>query len=248
MSNELMTTRELEEFLRVDRTTLYHMLKEGRLPGFKVGGQWRFSKPEIIAWLGTQRPQTCCPTEQPSTETLSLESVKSAQAIFAEAMGVGSVLTRLDGQPLGPPCNSCAFCDLVLGNSEGHRRCVDSWRTLAHQEKPVPQLHQCHAGLLYARGRIELEKQFVAMIFAGQIVIDADRETVGARVDALEAACGFNSGQLRAALLSVRSLSAERAEQLTHLLERTGETLANIGQERLSLLRKLHHIAHIVTD
>ncbi len=248
MPDELMTTRELEEFLQVDRTTLYHMLKEGRLPGFKVGGQWRFSKSEIMAWLKTQRSHTPRPTQAPSAEALSLESVKSAQAIFAEAMGVGSVLTQLDGQPLDPPRNSCRFCDLVLSTSEGQRRCVGSWRTLAKQESPAPQLHQCHAGLLYARGRIEMENQFVAMIFAGQVVIDDDRTTVASNVDALEAACGLGAGQLRAALPAVYSLSAERAQQLIRLLERTGETLASIGQERLSLLRKLHHIAQIVTD
>ena len=53
--DDLLTTRQLQELLQVDRVTIYRMLNDGRLHGFKVGGQWRFSRQEIESWLKEQR-------------------------------------------------------------------------------------------------------------------------------------------------------------------------------------------------
>lgn len=49
--DDLLTTRQLQELLQVDRITIYRMLNDGRLQGFKVGGQWRFSRQAVELWL-----------------------------------------------------------------------------------------------------------------------------------------------------------------------------------------------------
>ena len=243
MADELMTTRELQSFLRVDRTTIYNMLNDGRLPGFKVGGQWRFSRREIETWLREQQSGAEEMPMRPSADALPINYVHSIQTIFAEAMDVGSIVTRLDGEPLTQVSNSCTFCNLILSTPEGFRRCKDSWRALAGQEGRKPQLRQCHAGLLYARSRIEVEDEFVAMIFAGQIVIGEELETVAGGVTELGFACGLEPSQLHRALQSVPSLDVTRSRQLVSLLGRMGDTLSGIGRERLLLLRKLRLIA-----
>lgn len=46
-----MTVREVSEYLRVHPTTVYRLVKTGRLPGFKVGDRWRFQQAEIDSWL-----------------------------------------------------------------------------------------------------------------------------------------------------------------------------------------------------
>jgi excisionase family DNA binding protein len=245
MPDELMTTRELEEFLKVDRTTLYSMLKEGSLPGFKVGGQWRFSRQEIESWLKNQQDVDEEAPARPSPEVLSIESVGSIQSIFSEALGVGSIVTQLDGTPLTQTTNSCAFCDLILSTPEGLRRCAESWRALASQQQRKPRLHRCHAGLFYARGRIEVEDEFVAMVFAGQIMVDGNREIVASRIDDLGAACGLDPERLRELLPSIRSLDSTRSDQLISLLEQMGRALAGIGRERLVLVKTLRHIAKL---
>ena len=51
----LLTARQLQELLQVDRITIYRMLSDGRLEGFKVGGQWRFSRQAIQGWLKEQQ-------------------------------------------------------------------------------------------------------------------------------------------------------------------------------------------------
>jgi excisionase family DNA binding protein len=43
----LYTRKEAQKYLRVSRSTLNRLLKEGTLRGFKVGTQWRFTKEQL---------------------------------------------------------------------------------------------------------------------------------------------------------------------------------------------------------
>jgi excisionase family DNA binding protein len=45
-----LTVSELSEYLKIHRTTLYRLLREGKLPGFRVGSDWRFSVDAIEQW------------------------------------------------------------------------------------------------------------------------------------------------------------------------------------------------------
>ena len=47
MSNDILTIREVAEYLKINEKTAYRLTAEGKLPGFKVGGAWRFRKDEI---------------------------------------------------------------------------------------------------------------------------------------------------------------------------------------------------------
>lgn len=50
MSKEILTAQEVAEYLRIHPYTVKRLARAGKLPGFKVGGQWRFRKDEIDAW------------------------------------------------------------------------------------------------------------------------------------------------------------------------------------------------------
>ena len=47
---DVMTVREVAEYLRVKERTIYGLVANGEIPGFKVGGSWRFRKGEIDRW------------------------------------------------------------------------------------------------------------------------------------------------------------------------------------------------------
>jgi len=40
----LLTVSEVADLLRINKSTVYRMAKQGRLPATRVGRQWRFSK------------------------------------------------------------------------------------------------------------------------------------------------------------------------------------------------------------
>lgn len=54
MTGNIMTMREVADFLRLTEKTAYRLASEGKIPGFKVGGSWRFRKEEIDTWIDTQ--------------------------------------------------------------------------------------------------------------------------------------------------------------------------------------------------
>jgi excisionase family DNA binding protein len=51
MVDEVMTIREVSLYLRLAQSTVYKLVNEGKLPGRKVGGTWRFSKQRLDEWL-----------------------------------------------------------------------------------------------------------------------------------------------------------------------------------------------------
>jgi len=42
-----LTTRELSDYLLLSRVTIYKYLNEGKIPGCKIGSEWRCFKEEI---------------------------------------------------------------------------------------------------------------------------------------------------------------------------------------------------------
>jgi excisionase family DNA binding protein len=55
--NKIMTVREVSEYLRVHSTTVYRLLKKGKLPAFRVGSDWRFNVDAIDLWRRGQESE-----------------------------------------------------------------------------------------------------------------------------------------------------------------------------------------------
>lgn len=51
---DVLTIHELAALLRVGLKTAYTLAQNGEVPGFKVGGQWRFRRRDIDAWIDDQ--------------------------------------------------------------------------------------------------------------------------------------------------------------------------------------------------
>jgi excisionase family DNA binding protein len=50
-----MTIREVAEYLKLTEKTAYRLVSEGLLPGFKVGGSWRFKRQDLEKWIAAQK-------------------------------------------------------------------------------------------------------------------------------------------------------------------------------------------------
>ena len=51
MSDEILTIREVADLLKINEKTAYKLASAGKIPGFKVGGSWRFDRQEIASWI-----------------------------------------------------------------------------------------------------------------------------------------------------------------------------------------------------
>ena len=55
MTDEILTLKEVAEYLKLAEKTAYRLAAEGKLPGFKVGGSWRFKETDIEQWIENQK-------------------------------------------------------------------------------------------------------------------------------------------------------------------------------------------------
>jgi excisionase family DNA binding protein len=50
-ASEVLTIEDLSEYLKIPKSTLYKLVREGSVPCQKVGKHWRFHKNAIDRWL-----------------------------------------------------------------------------------------------------------------------------------------------------------------------------------------------------
>lgn len=53
--DQVMTLDELAIYLKLPKSTLYKLVQGGRIPGQKLGKQWRFGKQAIDQWLNNEQ-------------------------------------------------------------------------------------------------------------------------------------------------------------------------------------------------
>jgi excisionase family DNA binding protein len=146
---ELLTTRQVQALLHVDRTTIYRMVENGELPALRVGKQWRFAREQVEAWLQTggasgssaTLPVRAADTDQPANlylaaanpvaemaappgraelrDLLAMSSTQLIQDAFADALGVMVVVTDMDGQPVTRISNPSAFYSALTARNVG---------------------------------------------------------------------------------------------------------------------------------
>lgn len=248
--SELLTTRELQNLLKVDRITIYRMLEQGRLPGFKVGGQWRFSRREIEEWLEAQRDALTLMDEFPAASAsvpLPLHCVRNVQDVFAEALDVGAVTTDLNGTPLTRISHPCAFCEAVLSSSTGRNRCMEVWKGAGASDAHAPAPKQCHAGLSCMSMLVRVGGNPVAVFSACQFALAGSDEgaATAEHVRRLARDLGLDEETLVTLRERVPVLADASVARLSRLVQRVSVTLSEIGDERLSLLSRLERIAEM---
>jgi excisionase family DNA binding protein len=53
-TGEIFTLDEVAAYLKVGKRTVYRLAAAKKIPAFKVGGTWRFSRQEIDQWIKRQ--------------------------------------------------------------------------------------------------------------------------------------------------------------------------------------------------
>jgi excisionase family DNA binding protein len=136
--DDLLTAREVQALLKIDRTTIYRMLQDARLSGVKVGQQWRFSRREVDALLAGGRVP---PRAGPETDSALLPAhcVQAIQDLFADITGIGAITLLPSGAPLTRPSGAFLAMD----------QCPHAW------------------GLCWSLARVELGGAHAATLVAG---------------------------------------------------------------------------------
>jgi excisionase family DNA binding protein len=244
--SELLTTKQLQELLKVDRITVYRMLNDGRLKGVKIGNQWRFPHSEIDRLMG-EESETSDP--ESNTEILTdfpSDCVKMVQEIFAGIIGIGAITVTLQGDALTEPNYANPFCKLMLSNSSSRQACQASWRKIALHTTGEPSFQICHAGLCYQRSLIKMDDQPTAWLVAGQFYInpaDHNQETV--RLEQLANKHNIPLSQLTEAAAKIPVLKKYQQDQVQEWTPKVADTVHSILCERADLMNRLQRIADL---
>ncbi len=244
--SELLTTKQLQDLLKVDRITIYRMLNDGRIKGVKVGNQWRFPQNEVDHLLG--EPVEPVKPEEPLEAVTDFPSdcVYKIQEIFAGIIGIGAITVTLGGEPLTEPTFSNPFCKLMLSNPSTRQACQNSWRKIALRATGQPPFQTCHAGLCYQRSIIEQNDQPIGWLVAGQFYTNPpDKGQEENRLEDLSHIHNIPLSQLKEAAAKIPVLKQSQREQVQEWTPRVSKTVQSILCERADLMGRLQRISEI---
>jgi len=248
--DDLLTTKQVEDLLQVDRTTIYRMLNDGRLTGIKVGQQWRFMRSEIDALLGIE-PQTKVEPSAPYTplnpQYIPTECAQKIQDVFAEIAEIGAISTTLNGEPITSPSIKCEFCRLIHQSESGWAACKESWQKLGSRADIEPEeFFTCHAGLNYSRAGIYIDQHLSSILIAGQFNIEEpDQKETEERVKALAEKHSIDAQELLEACHTIPVLDQRLKGKIGVWLRRVASAFSEMGRERAELMRRLQLISEM---
>ena len=250
MANYL-TTRQLQEILQVDRTTIYRMADSGRVPAVKVGNQWRFPRDEVDSWLRSQNGRPLSgPESMPEgiaatlREILPLACVQLIQDTFADAFAVMILVTDLEGEPVTRPSNPCGLFAAAEASPVAQQRCMQLWADLARDPSLQPAFIESHLGLLCARGLIRVGSELKAMLVVGGIapgVWPPDAERMQRIAEDLDLPLEL----VEAHADEVHRLDADEQQRVLTFVQRMADIVSHIIRERNQFYVTMQSIAEL---
>lgn len=255
--SEMLTAKEVQDLLQVDRSTVYRMAEAGKLPAIKVGKQWRFPEPQIEQWMHAQTavansmPGLPSPgafrTEDASGDLATLlprDCVQLIQDSYADLLGVMLVITDMDGNPITEVSNPCGLFEAISDQPHAVQKCIDSWHDLATMLSLEPQFKRSHLGLYCARALIRVGTELKGMVVAGCIAPEAWPPDATAVVE-MAASFDVSTAVLTAQLESVHRLSRAERENVLTFISRIADIVSHIVDERKQLVGRLERIAQL---
>ncbi len=248
--SSFLTTRQVQDMLQVDRTTIYRMADAGRIPALKVGSQWRFPRQQFESWLQSQdapaTPVVAAPSlrAQDIRRLLPLDCVQQIQDLFADALGVMVIITDLTGEPITRPSNPCGLYTAAERSPTFHRLCVELWAQLAQVPSLQPVYATSQLGLLCTRGLIRIGPELGAMLVVSGIAPEGWPPDE-AQLAQMAAHLDLDPALLLAHAHEVFTLDAGRRERVLGFVQRVADVVAHIITERQMLFAKLQNIAEL---
>jgi excisionase family DNA binding protein len=244
----MLTAKEVQALLQVDRSTIYRMAEAGHLPAVKVGKQWRFPADLVENWLKAQTAAPLHPGVNTSSSDfaslLPLDCIQLIQDAFAETLGVMLLVTDLQGQPITKESNPCSLYYLLVETDNGRAICCEKWKELGQVPTLEPRFTPGFGGLLCARALVRIGNELKAMVIASGV---APQDWPPPPHDTAQLARSLKVApdKLQSAFDAVFLLTPDEQKRVLVTIQRIADILAHIGHERLSLLDRLAQIAKL---
>jgi excisionase family DNA binding protein len=237
----MLTSRDLQEMLHVDRSTIYRMAEAGSLPCVKVGRQWRFPEDAVKQWLGEGK------RSEPPNGRVFPSSIKPVLDVVAEMLGVMLVLTDMDGAPVTGVSNPCGLFSAVAEIPGGADECIIGWQQLAGASDLGPRFTGSHLGLECARAFIRTGSELTAMLIAGGVAPDGwppEPEEFAVMAKSF----GARPEDLGPHVEEVHRLDSHGRKQVLDVLPRVASVIPEMVAEYRSMMSTLDAIASLTNN
>jgi excisionase family DNA binding protein len=251
----MLTAKEMQALLQVDRSTIYRMAEAGRLPALKVGKQWRFPADQVESWMHSgSSPSTNVDNGLPQSNghsdelaaLLPLECVELIQDSFSDLLGVMLVVTDMAGKPITQPSNPCGLFQAISQVPHALERCIHSWHKLAVTIDLEPRFSQSRLNLLCARALIRDGLELKGMVVAGCVAPETWPPSESS-IDRMAAEFGVERELLVSRLDEVHFLSEGQREKVLAHIQQIANIVAHIICERKTLIGRLEAIADLTS-
>jgi excisionase family DNA binding protein len=255
MMNDLLTTRQVQEILQVDRITVYRMLQDGRLKGVKIGQQWRFPQREVDRMTGAIPPVADALPVAPDSG-FPTHCVQTIQDLFAEVSQISALVVDMDGNPLTQVSHPTDFCQMLFATESGKNSCQASWKSFARDSlmisgkngemTPGAKFFTCQAGLQYIGAPIFDKDTQVGLFLAGQFYWQApDPREEAERTRRLAAAHDLPMEDLLAAAREIPVIDPSQHARVEAWPFTAARAIQSILHERLCFVERLQQIASL---
>ncbi|MCP5099241.1 MAG: helix-turn-helix domain-containing protein [Chloroflexi bacterium] len=244
MMSEMLTAKEIQDLLHVDRSTVYRMAEDGRLPAMKVGRQWRFPAEQIDGWMKEQGTAVTTPptitsiTNQQQTDfstQIPIACVQLIQDTFADALGIMIIITDMDGNAITQFSNPCGLFTALSDTPILWQKCMAHWREMAADLSLEPQFMSSYLGLLCARGFIRVGTELQGMVFIGGVaphrwpILDSEIDTIASELDVAPEL-------IQEHLQEVFYLEDDRRQEVLSFVQRIANIVSHILHERQAMM------------
>jgi excisionase family DNA binding protein len=247
---EMLTAKDMQALLQVDRSTIYRMAEANRIPAVKVGKQWRFPREQVDLWLQAQAagpglpPPAVALVNSDLSSLLPLECVQLIQDTFADTLGVMLVITDMQGKPITQVSHACGLFETIHQMPDAVQKCIESWHDLGTAIEVEPKFMPSALGLLCARGVIKVGTELKGMVVMGCIA--PNTWPPGPEdITHIAEAFGISPNVLMPHINEVFHLDKAHQQRALSFIQRIANIVAHIINERNTLMGKLESIARL---
>jgi excisionase family DNA binding protein len=241
----LLTTKQVQELFNVDRSTIYRMAEDGRIPAVKVGRQWRFPADMVEHLLGDPTetpPSAVIPPAAVLDTVLPADTAQAVADLAADLFGVMAVVTDMRGKALTSVANPCGYFSAVFDSVYTADRCSDGWRRLGEEIDLEPHFVPSHLGFLCARSFIRIDATLAGMVIVGGVAPEVwppgDDD-----IAAISAETGVDAEVIRTHIKQVYWIDTPHQDWIVRNLSRFSDLISHLADGRRRLLTRLDQIA-----
>ena len=231
-----LTTREVQDLFKVDRSTIYRMAEDGRLPAIKVGRQWRFPADQIDPLRGAITAAR--PEAGDLDAILPDEAIDTLAQLLGDLMGAMVIVTDMEGRPLTEVANPCGLYQQFHDDPGVLSRCIEAWHDYGADLHLEPRFRPSHFGFLCARGFIRVGSELKGMVIVGGFAPD-EWPPSGDRIRELASGLGVDERAFADHVHEVFHAEPEHLQMVLSLLPRISVLVSHMATARGELVGRI---------